>query len=38
MAAQYRDIIVEVEGTLKFGEKRVVYDTLRLPDSIVYPL
>jgi len=38
VAAQYRDIIVEDGADLKFGEKRVVYDTFRLPDSIVYPL
>lgn len=38
MAAQYRDLIIDVADTLKFREKRVVYDTLRLPDSIVYPL
>jgi anthranilate 1,2-dioxygenase small subunit len=38
MVAQYRDLIVEEAGELKFKEKQVVYDTLRLPDSIVYPL
>ncbi|MBK17714.1 MAG: anthranilate 1,2-dioxygenase [Rhodospirillaceae bacterium] len=38
MAAQYNDIIVELDGVLKFKEKRVVYDTHRIPDSIVYPL
>ena len=26
------------EGIYKFKEKRVIYDTLRLPDSVVYPL
>ena len=38
MVAQYRDLIVEVKGELKFKEKQVVYDTLRLPDSVVYPV
>lgn len=38
MVAQYQDLIVEQEGRLLFTEKQVVYDTLRLPDSIVYPL
>lgn len=38
MAANYRDVIVEVDGELMFQEKRVIYDTLRLPDSVVSPL
>jgi anthranilate 1,2-dioxygenase small subunit len=38
MAAQYRDLIVEDNGELLFREKQVIYDTLRLPDSIVFPL
>lgn len=38
MAAQYRDIIVATADGLRFKEKQVIYDTLRLPDSIVYPL
>ncbi len=38
MAAQYRDLIAEVDGGLRFREKHVVYDTLRLPDTIVFPL
>ncbi len=38
MAATYDDLIVEQEGVLKFKEKRVIYDTHRIPDSIVYPL
>lgn len=37
MTAQYRDVIVEA-GELRFREKRVVYDTLLLPDSVIYPL
>ncbi len=38
MAAQYRDLIVEADDGLRFREKHVVYDTLRLPDTIVFPL
>ena len=38
MAAQYRDLIAEADGGLRFREKHVVYDTLRLPDTIVFPL
>ena len=38
MAAQYRDVIVTADERLRFREKQVVYDTLRLPDSVVYPL
>jgi len=38
MVAQYQDLIAEDEGIYKFKEKRVIYDTLRLPDSVVYPL
>jgi anthranilate 1,2-dioxygenase small subunit len=37
VAGQYRDWIVDIDGMLKFREKRVVYDTFRLPDSVVYP-
>lgn len=38
MAASYRDLVVDMEGALVFKEKRVIYDTLRLPDSVVNPL
>jgi anthranilate 1,2-dioxygenase small subunit len=38
MAATYRDLVVEADGALLFKEKRVIYDTLRLPDSVVNPL
>jgi anthranilate 1,2-dioxygenase small subunit len=38
MAANYRDKTVEIDGKLLFKEKRVIYDTLRLPDSVVNPL
>ncbi len=39
MTAQYRDVIVDA-GTagLRFREKRVVYDTLLLPDSVIFPM
>ncbi len=37
MTARYRDVIVEADG-LRFRDKRVVYDTLLLPDSVIYPL
>jgi len=38
MAAEYRDRILEQDGGLKFREKLVIYDTLRLADSVVYPI
>ena len=38
MAATYDDLIVEQAGILKFSKKLVIYDTHRIPDSIVYPL
>ncbi len=38
MAAQYRDLIVEIDGSLRFRKKIVVYDTFRLPDTVVFPL
>lgn len=38
VAGQYRDKIVTLNDELKFAEKHMVYDTFRLPDSIVYPL
>ena len=38
MTATYNDLIVEQDSVLKFKEKRVIYDTHRIPDSIVYPL
>ena len=38
MAAIYDDVVVEQDGMLKFKEKRVIFDTHRIPDSIVYPL
>ena len=38
MSGQYHDTVVEADGGLRFRGKRLVYDTLRLPDSVVYPL
>lgn len=38
MAAVYHDIVVDDGGALKFREKNLVYDTLRLPDSVICPL
>ncbi len=38
MVAEIQDLIVEQDGILLFREKKVVYDTPRLPDSVVYPL
>ena len=38
-AGRYLDIVVEDEtGRLKFAEKRVVYDSVLVPNTIVYPL
>ena len=38
MAAIYRDIVTETPDGLRFREKHLVYDTLRLPDSVICPL
>jgi 3-phenylpropionate/cinnamic acid dioxygenase small subunit len=38
MAAQYRDLVVAVDDRLLFREKHVVYDTIRLPDTVIFPL
>lgn len=38
MTGQYRDIVVATEGDLRFRERQLVYDTIRLPDSVVCPL
>ncbi len=38
VAAQYRDLIVEIDGELRFREKQVIYDTLRLPDTVIFPM
>ena len=38
VAAQYRDLIVEVGGELRFRERHIIYDTARLPDTVIYPL
>lgn len=38
MTGQYRDVIVAAEGVLRFRERQLIYDTIRLPDSVVCPL
>lgn len=38
MTARYRDLVVEDGAGLKFREKNVIYDTFRLPDSVIFPL
>lgn len=38
MTGQYRDIMVAAEGGLRFRERQLIYDTIRLPDSVVCPL
>jgi 3-phenylpropionate/cinnamic acid dioxygenase small subunit len=38
LSGQYRDRWIDDGGTLRLRERVVVYDTLRLPDTIVYPI
>ena len=38
MAAVYYDLITESQDGLRYKEKHLVYDTLRLPDSVIWPL
>lgn len=38
LAGRYLDRIVAEEGTLKFSEKRCIYDTLLIPNSVTYPV
>jgi 3-phenylpropionate/cinnamic acid dioxygenase small subunit len=38
MVGEYRDILVREGETLKFREKLVIYDTIRLADAVVYPI
>lgn len=38
MAGVYYDVVVENAERLMFREKHLVYDTLRLPDSVICPL
>jgi 3-phenylpropionate/cinnamic acid dioxygenase small subunit len=35
---RYLDIVVREEGALRFREKRVVYDSVMVANTIVYPL
>ncbi len=35
---RYLDIVAEQDGELRFAEKRVVYDSVLVPNTIVYPL
>jgi len=36
---RYLDIVAEdADGTLRFAEKRVVYDSVLVPNTIIYPL
>jgi 3-phenylpropionate/cinnamic acid dioxygenase small subunit len=37
-AGQYRDKLVVEQGRLKFKEKLCIYDSLLIPNSLVYPL
>jgi salicylate 5-hydroxylase small subunit len=35
---RYLDRIVREEGQLKFAEKHCVYDSVLVPNSLIYPL
>lgn len=35
---RYLDVVVEEGGVLKFAEKRAIYDSVLVPNTIVYPL
>jgi len=37
-AGRYLDVVVRDEGRLRFREKRVVFDSVLVPNSLVYPL
>lgn len=37
-AGQYRDKLVVEDGTLKFREKLCIFDSLLVPNSLIYPL
>jgi 3-phenylpropionate/cinnamic acid dioxygenase small subunit len=37
-AGQYRDKLVVEEGRLKFKEKLCIFDSLLVPNSLIYPL
>lgn len=38
LAGRYLDRIVADEGALRFAEKRCIYDTLLIPNSVTYPV
>jgi salicylate 5-hydroxylase small subunit len=35
---RFRDRIVSVEGELRFAEKRAIYDSELIPNSLIYPI
>jgi salicylate 5-hydroxylase small subunit len=35
---RYRDRIVDVDGVLRFAEKRAIYDSELIPNSLIYPI
>ncbi len=35
---RYRDRIVEEDGVLRFAEKRAIYDSELIPNSLIYPI
>ncbi len=37
-AGRYLDLVVRDEGRLRFREKRVIFDSVLVPNSLVYPL
>ncbi len=37
-AGRYLDTIVVEDGLLRFKEKRVIYDSVLVPNSLIYPL
>ncbi|HAT26686.1 MAG TPA: salicylate hydroxylase [Gammaproteobacteria bacterium] len=37
-AGRYLDTIVVEDGVLRFKEKRVIYDSVLVPNSLIYPL
>ena len=37
-SGQYRDKLVADEGRLRFKEKLCIFDSLLVPNSLIYPL
>lgn len=35
---RYRDLVTEDAGSLRFAEKRAIYDSVLVPNTLVYPL